>query len=95
MLKDNGLFKLNVTEFGKSKSKLTVDVVVVKLKLLCSRCSVKTMQICTIIIVFYLKLEPVNYNTTRRKRNRKYIFQIKTKLLFLAIKSNKKHHNTK
>ena len=86
MLKDNGLFKLNGTEFGKSKSKLTVDVVV-KLKLLCSRYSSKTIQRCTIIIVFCLKLEPVNYNTKRRKRNSKYIFQIKTKLLFLAIKS--------
>ena len=28
MLKDNGLYKLNVAEFGKSKSKLTVDLVV-------------------------------------------------------------------
>ena len=74
MLKDNGLFKLNITEFGKSKSKLTVDVVVVvKLKLLCSRYSVKTMQRCTIIMVFCLKLEPVNYNTKRRERNSKYI----------------------
>ena len=44
MVKDNGLFKLNVAEFGKSKSKLTVDVVVVKLKLLSSRYSVKIMQ---------------------------------------------------
>ena len=87
MLKDNGLYKLNVAKFGKSKSKLTVDVVVVKLKLLSSRYSVKSMQRCTIIFVFCFKLEPVNFNTKRRKRNSKYIFQIKTKLPFLAIKS--------